>query len=292
MKKDREFDMLENADDKTVELLAEIPVLTKNEKERMLAMSKKKLDMMNRENNITNNNDEVQVSGVERYNRPKWHKFAAMAACLVLVGGIGGTVFALSRTEKKSDKDSKLMANVTTTSAGTVSTTAAENTTQAQTTTGIIGEGETEVTYLNDEQLVEVAKTGFDNFNMVENIYSGYGVEVDKADTCKVEFDDISQTYYRVTDERFSSMDDVHSFVAQYFTGKQLEYSQKPVFFKEMDGKLYYQSLSSEIISLYQIDGEPKISDYNGDNFKCVFPIKWAGVTRGLKLEFTLVDGK
>ena len=292
MKKDREFDMLENADDKTVELLAEVPVLSKDEKERMLAMSKKKLDMMNRENNIVKNNDEEQVSGVERYNRPKWHRFATMAACLVLVGGLAGTVFVLGRNEKKSDKDSTPMTKVTSTVTGTASTTTDANAVQPQTTTGIIGEGETEVPYLNDEQLLEIAKTGLDNFNMIENIYSGYGVAVDKNDTCKVEFEDISKTYYRVTDDRFSSMDDVNNFVAQYFTGKQLEYSKNPVFFKEMDGKLYYQSVSSEIISLYQIDGEPEISGYNGDSFNCMVPIKWAGVTRGLKLEFSLVDGK
>lgn len=283
--------MLENADDKTVELLAEVPVLSKDEKERMLAMSKKKLDMMNRENNIVNNNDEDQVSGVERYNRPKWHKFATMAACLVLVGGLAGTVFALGRSEKKSEKDSKPMTKVTSTVTGTVSTTAGENTTQAQATTALF-EGETEVPYLTDEQLLEVAKKGIEDFNMIENIYSGYGVTVDKNDTCKVEFEDSSQTYYRVTDERFSSMDDVNNFVAQYFTGKQLENSQNPVFFKEMDGKLYYQSVSSETISLYQFDGEPEISGYDGENFTCIVPIKWAGKTRGLKLEFSLVDGK
>ena len=41
MKEMRGFDMLDNADDKTVDLLSEVPVLTKEEKERMLAMSKK-----------------------------------------------------------------------------------------------------------------------------------------------------------------------------------------------------------------------------------------------------------
>ena len=43
MKEKREFDMLENADDRTVELLSGVPVLTKDEKERMLTMSMKNL---------------------------------------------------------------------------------------------------------------------------------------------------------------------------------------------------------------------------------------------------------
>lgn len=49
MKENREFDMIENANDNEVEHLAEIPVLTKKEKERMLKMSKNKLNKMNRE---------------------------------------------------------------------------------------------------------------------------------------------------------------------------------------------------------------------------------------------------
>ena len=277
--KEREFDMLENADEKTVEFLADVPVLTKEEKERMLAMSKKKLDKMNRESNISYDNDEVQVSGVDRYNRPKWKMFASMAACLVLVGGIAGTVFAVSRGGK-SDKPSTPMTQMT------------SATTTAESNTSIVGEGETEIPYYTNEQLLEIAKQGIEDFNMIECILSGYGVEVDKADTCKVEFSDITQTYYRVTDDRFSSMDDVNSFVAQYFTGTQLANAQNPVFFKEMDGKLYYQSVSSEVVSLYQFDGEPEISGYDGENFTCVVPVKWAGVTRGLKLNFSLVDGK
>ena len=97
MKEMRGFDMLDNADDRTVDLLSEVPVLTKEEKERMLAMSKKKLDKMNRESNINIISDEFEVSGVERYKRPKWRIFTTAAACLLLVGGIGGTVFAMSR---------------------------------------------------------------------------------------------------------------------------------------------------------------------------------------------------
>ena len=46
MKDKREFDMLENADDKEVELLAEVPVLTDREKERILKKSKRKLEFL------------------------------------------------------------------------------------------------------------------------------------------------------------------------------------------------------------------------------------------------------
>ena len=46
MRKDRIFDMLDNADDKTVDCLS-VPALTEKEKERLLKMSKDKLDIMN-----------------------------------------------------------------------------------------------------------------------------------------------------------------------------------------------------------------------------------------------------
>lgn len=94
MKENREFDMLENANDNEVEFLAKIPVLTKKEKERMLKMSKNKLNKMNRESNI-----EKQVSGVEQYKRPRWYTFASAAASVVLVAGIAGTAIFLHRSD-------------------------------------------------------------------------------------------------------------------------------------------------------------------------------------------------
>ena len=44
--------------------------------------------------------DEITVSGTERYSRPKYRSFAAAAAVMVLIGGIGGA-FALGRNMKK-----------------------------------------------------------------------------------------------------------------------------------------------------------------------------------------------
>ena len=114
MKEMRGFDMLDNADDKTVDLLSEVPVLTREEKERMLAMSKKKLDNMNRESNINTSNDELEVSGVEHYKRPKWQIFTSAAACLLLVGGIVGGTYAVSR---KNGSPSQQFAEVETTTA-------------------------------------------------------------------------------------------------------------------------------------------------------------------------------
>ena len=95
MRENREFDILENADDNEIELLAKVPVLTQKEKDRMLKMSKKKLDNKNRENNI-----EEQVSGVEQYRRPKWQPIFSAAACVALVAGIIGTSGLLHKNKQ------------------------------------------------------------------------------------------------------------------------------------------------------------------------------------------------
>ena len=51
MRKDRVLDMLDNAEDKIVDRLS-VPALTEKEKERLLKMSKDKLDIMNENNSI------------------------------------------------------------------------------------------------------------------------------------------------------------------------------------------------------------------------------------------------
>ena len=290
--KEREFDMLENADDKTVDLLADVPVLTKEEKERMLAMSKKKLDRMNRESNINVNSDEVQVSGVERYNRPKWKTFASMAACLVLIGGIGGTVFAVSRGGK-SDRTSTPMAQVTT------------EATVSDTTTAVIGDGEQEVPYLSDAELLELAKNKLDEFNTVESIMSGFGVKVDKNDSITVMLEDgqDKNTYFRVTDERFSSMADVNAYLGEYLDGDLYKSSKDPYFFKEQDGKLYYMHQGDNVVKMYSFEeNDLTIKDYDGTSFKVRMPLDWSGFVRATEIEigfvrateigFVLVDGK
>lgn len=287
MNKEREFDMLENADEKTVELLAEIPVLTKEEKERMLVMSKKKLDMMKRENNITFNSGEDQVSGVERYSRPKWRRFAAMAACLALVGGIAGTVFVIGKSGKKSDKDTTPMATVTTDGTETP-------TSPAQTST-LIGEGEREIPYLTDAELLEVAKKGMENFNMFQSMAYGYGVKVDENDKFAFGVPDDNgklHDYFRVTDERFSTKEELYSFAEGYFAGQLLDLYKDPAFFTEKDGKLYYKYNGKDTISVVKYEGEPEISNYDGTGFAAVVPVNWNDEEKTLKLSFSCTDNK
>lgn len=90
MKKDI-FNELTGLDEKTVNEIAEnAPELDRASQERILKKCMEK----------DGSSDEVVVSGTERYRRPKYRSFAAAAAAVVLVGGIGGA-FALGRSFTK-----------------------------------------------------------------------------------------------------------------------------------------------------------------------------------------------
>ena len=83
----KDNDLLFDLDDEAIEKLAqEFPVLTDEEKERMYAMSERKYNIT--EDTNTGFNSETEVSGVERYKRPKW-RTASIAASLALLIGAG-----------------------------------------------------------------------------------------------------------------------------------------------------------------------------------------------------------
>ena len=240
MKENREFNMLENADDKTLDLLSEVPVLTKEEKERMLAMSKKKLDRMNRESNINTHNDEYQVSGVERYKKPKWQAFASIAACLLLVGSIGGTMFALKQNKPIVENDNSL-SNVTT----DVTTTIPPSTWDIETTC--------------DKEAASL----LGQYRFIQELAGGNpdGMELDENDTQSVEnYDGSLVTYYRVADI-FSSVGELKRHLESMMTGQLLNdytalltcYLGEAERFKDIDGKLYYKPGS---------DYSPEYNDY------------------------------
>ncbi len=103
MKKDI-FNELTGLDEKTVNEIAEnAPELDRASQERILKKCMEK----------DGSSDEVVVSGTERYRRPKYRSFAAAAAAVVLVGGIGGA-FALGRSITKNAPSESVKALVTT----------------------------------------------------------------------------------------------------------------------------------------------------------------------------------
>ncbi|WP_295071565.1 PASTA domain-containing protein [Ruminococcus sp.] len=101
---DKEFDltMLENADNETMKRIAENCPASDEEMERMFAMSRK---IYNERTKESNNTDNIEVSGVEQYRKPIWQKFTAVAAALVLTGGVvaGGMYFMKNKNSFNSN---------------------------------------------------------------------------------------------------------------------------------------------------------------------------------------------
>ena len=95
----KENDLFINID----ELAQDFPILTDEEKERMYTMSERKYNITDSTN--TDFNTETEVSGVERYKRPKWRtaSIAASLALLIGAGSFGG--YNISKQLKNGDND-------------------------------------------------------------------------------------------------------------------------------------------------------------------------------------------
>lgn len=91
----KELDVLENTDDTIKERLAEeFPPQDTDEKERVFRMSERKYNIKKNDSAEFFSGEET-VKGVEVYKRPKWKIFASIAACAVIVAGIGGGGYML-----------------------------------------------------------------------------------------------------------------------------------------------------------------------------------------------------
>jgi len=105
----RTDDIFNDIDSKTADRLAkEYPVLKDEQKERLYAMSKRKFD-------IKNENNSIDVSGVEKYRRPKWYKGVSVAAAAILLtGGIGSSMYFISRNGQSPSAEVEESISVTT----------------------------------------------------------------------------------------------------------------------------------------------------------------------------------
>lgn len=209
MKENREFDILENADDSEVELLAEVPVLTEKEKKRMKKMSRDKLSRKLGESEMGD-----EVSGVEQYKRPKWYSFAAVAACLVLICGIVGTTVFLGKRGKPPIAEPSVSELPT-----------SEPTTET--------EFSMEATI---EELIE-------KLNESSLVVYGGGVEVDKSEPVYYTIMGEEREYYRVTDERFSSVSDVMDYWKQYLA--EPDYSIFRSYLSDGEWSLFKEDIES-----------------------------------------------
>lgn len=292
MKEKREFNMLENADDRTIELLSGVPVLTNEEKKRMLAMSKKKLDKMNRDNNISMNNEGIEVSGVERYNRPKWQTFASVAACFVLLGGIGGTMFALSKGSRK-NSDSTYASTVQTTTSAAAVTVATTSKPEEITT-------ESAATELTNEELVKIVTEGIRNFTYADETLAGSNVSVDKNDKITKQQHavrdegTVNMEYYRAVDSRFETMNDFESYIGEYLADPLLTLRLSDNTFVEYNGKLYVYQPQSIPARTVEFINDPILIAYDGTYLCAATTTKYSTSEdeMNVQIELALVDDK
>ena len=91
------LDILENAGDEEIRRIAADCPVSSEEMERMFKLSRK---IYNERTNESNEAHAVEVSGVEQYKKPIWHKIVSAAAALALVAGLGTGGYMLLRHEK------------------------------------------------------------------------------------------------------------------------------------------------------------------------------------------------
>lgn len=194
----------DNADGKTIDRITEnYPLLNSKDKERLYAMSKKKYNKEVTENT----GNYIEVSGVERYYKPVWHKvISAVAAAVVVLGGIGCGVAYMKR----------------------------------QGNTDIVDNESQQLAEIDTAEIEGIAQQLTDEFFDLKNIISSRGASYDENDTLTYKigiFDDALENpeqytyeriFYKVTDERFSNAQDIYNVLknitsSNYFPEERYE---------------------------------------------------------------------
>ena len=186
-------DLFNDIDNNTADRLSEeYPVLKDEKRERLYAMSKRKYNI-----NEMHENNAAEVSGVEKYRRPKWYKGASIAAAAVLlVAGIGGSMAFISRNGQ---------------------TPAAEVETVTETATEVTTDSEDTINLSSDEDVTDagaVAKLLTDDWQAFLYDIHGRTLEVDKSSVVTKTItsfggDEITRDFYRVTDKRYPTWEDL-----------------------------------------------------------------------------------
>lgn len=186
-------DLFNDIDNNMADRLSkEYPVLKDEKRERLYAMSKRKYNI-----NEMHENNAAEVSGVEKYRRPKWYKGASIAAAAVLlVAGIGGSMAFISRNGH---------------------TPAAEVETVTETATEVTTDSEDTINLSDDEDVTDanaVAKLLTDDWLACLYDVHGRTLEVDKSSVVTKTItsyggDEITRDFYRVTDKRYPTWEDL-----------------------------------------------------------------------------------
>ena len=131
MNKKNIFDMLENAEDDSMDILTDnCPDVSDEQLERLLSESERRYTMkkeeIERNKNIANTenteqNEEI-VSGVDRVKRPVWVRPLALAASVVLIAGtvVGSVALMKNAKPEKNNKSQATQTEAVTTTQTTI----------------------------------------------------------------------------------------------------------------------------------------------------------------------------
>ncbi len=205
------FDVLENADDNTVETIEQkYPVLDEEQTEKILRMSLKKMQTANKnDDNVATvkNVHEYHAVPVEPDRRPIWHHVTGLVAAAAIVAG-GVTIsrnwvdFYKGMTSDVSSgnkENSSVATDITTTTSSTTSTTTSE----------------AENSALTEEEITEIAKETLLKYGDFFNVFLIHD-NIDLSDVVSLNTDP-PVNYYRFADDRFDNKGDLTAYAKTIF---------------------------------------------------------------------------
>jgi len=266
--------------DKTVEEISECSVgLDNAAKERILKLCEKKMGI----SEGTDNNNKIEKSAqVKKYTAPKWHKTAfAAAACLILVTGL----VLIKNNIKTSDLDTKNPV-VTSQPEETIQTSVSQTTENTETQNTETNENAKYET-ITDEMALK--------YQEAENVFTHYGemrANIDYSDEYSVD----GVTYYKVSDPRFSSKQDVYDFIKDIYCKKLADEDCSMLIetiFLENDGKLYIRPKEEKSWWFDNwVDFPAEIINVTEDTFTAVKRYRSEGSANSVIFNFIQEDGE
>lgn len=255
----------DNPDDALIDRITEeYPILDTDEKERLYAMSKNKYnsDIKNEKNNGT------EVSGVERYHKPLWHKvLSAVAAAVVVVGGVGGGVLLLGKgggVDPMTDIEATEPAEEEVTEAAEVE------------------ETEPEIEQA-DYDYTAIAQQLFDDYLEVERIICWGDVSYDENDSITfytyasgdAEWSEKyggERTFYKVTDERFSSCQEIYEMMKTISSSECMpEENYQDTHW--IDNEATLLSWLGGDVSMFEVGGDVDLDDADAERMNAAYDV-------------------
>lgn len=187
--------------------------------------------------------------------------------CIIASAMICGSLASCGKSVGTGSSSSKTQAATTAVSTEAPTEAATDVSTAAAETTAAQNEQAETTTAASDELIAEAANV-LNNLNAVDYIGGGSSVEVDESTVLNV---DNKYPYTKVTDSRFSSVEDVKKYITDAVCGSLLEYRYKviyegePSMFIDSDGSLWFLQGARGCGFTYNSD--PVVSDVTEDSF-------------------------